>query len=200
MVDYASNNTFEPYPNLNSSKGYPGIRLIAPENYSHALMEIIKPILNKEFDIPDHLEMRRKGCVMSLITVKPENLGPLQATPHFDTSDFNHFAILLYLCNETHGGTAFYRHRATGLEIIKPETSDQYLDTYYAELNERRPLQKYFDDSNERFTKIAMVQARFNRMVIYRGCMLHTPYINPEHSINAEPKAGRLTVNSFVVF
>lgn len=45
-----------------------------------------------------------------------------------------------------------------------------------------------------------MVQAEFNRMVIYKGSMLHAPYIDTAVSIDPNPKTGRLTVNTFYDF
>ena len=135
------------------------------------------------------------------MTTKPEDLGLNQRVPHFDTSDINQFAVLLYLCDQSHGGTAFYRHNATGLEFVTPQTCDQYLDTFFAELKENEPPKKYFSDSDEHFTKIGFLPAAVNRLVIYRSCVIHSPYlINTEHSINADPLTGRLTVNTFVAF
>ncbi len=201
LIDFAAENTFEAYPRLASGKGYPGIRLTPPSDYSVALSDFIKPLIQKEFGIASNVDMRKSECAISLMTTKPEDLGANQRLPHFDTSNINQFAVLLYLCDQSHGGTAFYRHNATGLEFITPQTCDQYLDSFFAELNEKKPPQEYFSDSNEHFTKIGFLPAAINRMVIYRSCVIHSPYlIDPEYSINANPRTGRLTVNTFVAF
>ena len=201
LIDFATTNTFEPYPKTTTGKGYPGIRLTPPQDYSQAITDFIKPLINKEFGIAENIEMRKSECAISLMTTKPEDLGPIQCVPHFDTSNVNQFAVLLYLCDKTHGGTAFYRHNATGFEFITAATSDHYLDIFFAELNKKRPLQAYFSDSDERFTKIGFLPAAVNRMVIYRSCTIHSPYlIDPALSINADPRTGRLTVNTFVAF
>jgi hypothetical protein len=201
LMDFAAQNSFEPYPRLASGKGYPGIRLTPPSDYSFTITEFIKPLIKKEFGIADDIEMHKSECAISLMTTKPEDLGDVQRLPHFDTSNINQFAVLLYLCDQSHGGTAFYRHNATGLEFITPQTCDQYLDTFFAELNDNKPPQEYFSDSSEHFTKIGFLPAAINRMVIYRSCVIHSPYlINTAHSINANPRTGRLTVNTFVAF
>jgi len=45
-----------------------------------------------------------------------------------------------------------------------------------------------------------MMPARFNRLVVYPGSLLHTACINPACSVNADPRRGRLTVNTFYDF
>jgi hypothetical protein len=200
LVDYATQSQFSLYPGYESKKGYPGIRAIAPSDYSFTLTTFLEPIIKKEFDVPEHLDIRKSVCAFSLTTMKPQELGPLQRTPHFDSSTPYHIAVLLYLCDARHGGTAFYRHNSTGLDHITADTRENYLDIYYDEINTKRPKAGYVGDSTELFTKIGMVQAAVNRMVIYRGCMLHAPYIDTAVSIDQNPKTGRLTVNTFYDF
>lgn len=201
LMDFAVTNNFEPYPRATSGKGYPGVRLTPPNEYSLAITEFIKPLIQREFGIAANVEMRKSECAISLMTLKPEELSPAQCVPHFDTSNINQFAIILYLCDQIHGGTAFYRHNATGFEFITPSTSDQYFDNLFAEQKIRPPARKYFTDSDSQFTKLGILPANFNRMVIYRSCTLHSPYLtNIEHSINSDPRTGRLTVNTFVAF
>jgi len=108
--------------------------------------------------------------------------------------------VLLYLCNEEHGGTAFYRHKATGLQQVTADNREHFLDVYYDELNARPPAQRYFDDSDASFEFLGMMPARFNRLVVYRGSLLHSAVVNPRLSINANPLTGRLTLNSFYDF
>lgn len=201
LIEFAAQHSFEPYPGHTPGKGYPGVRLVPPNTYSQTIVDFIKPIINKEFGIADNIELRKSECAISLMTTQPEQLGPIQCVPHFDTSNVNQFAVLLYLCDKTHGGTAFYRHNATGLEFISAANSERYLDIFFAELNAKKPVQGYFTDSDERFTKIGFLPAALNRMVIYRSCVIHSPYLlNPAHSINPNPRTGRLTVNTFVAF
>jgi len=45
-----------------------------------------------------------------------------------------------------------------------------------------------------------MMPARFNRLVVYRGSLLHSAVVNPQLSISADPRKGRLTLNSFYDF
>ena len=200
LVDIAGDSAFSAYPGVAERKGYPGIRAIAPADYSAQLTALMEPLIRQNFGVPAELALRKAECAFSLTTMPPGELGPLQRTPHFDASTPHHMAVLLYLCNEEHGGTAFYRHRATGVQQVTAENREHFLDVYYDELNARPPAQRYFDDSDAGFEFLGMMPARFNRLVVYRGSLLHSAVINPRLSINANPLTGRLTLNSFYDF
>lgn len=200
LLEAACKSEFQPCPGMNEGKGYPGIRASVPAEYSAKLTELMEPLIRINFQVDESLKMRKSDCTFSLTTMRPEALGPLQRTPHFDASTPHHMAVLLFLCDENHGGTGFYRHKTTGLQQITADTSERYLDTYYAELNASPPKPRYFDEGDEHFEFLGMMPARFNRLVIYRGSLLHTACINPQRSITSDPRRGRLTVNTFYDF
>jgi len=200
LVEAASRGSFAPYPGVAERKGYPGVRAPAPAEYSANLTALMEPLIRLNFGVPEDLALRKSECAFSLTTMLPGELGPLQRTPHFDASTPHHMAVLLYLCDGEHGGTAFYRHKATSLQQVTAENREAFLDSYYAEINARHPAQRYFDDSDEHFQFLGMMPARFNRLVIYRGSLLHSAVVNPQRSIDANPRTGRLTLNSFYDF
>ena len=200
MLESAAASQFSEYPGYANRKGYPGIRAQAPSDYSYNITTLLEPLIKAQFAVPEQLDIRKSICAFSLTTMPPDQLSPLQRTPHFDASTPHHMAVLLYLCDERHGGTGFYRHNATGLQQITEATREHYLDTYYEEINALRPAQRYFDDSNEHFTFLGMIPAKYNRLVIYHGSLLHTACVNPTLSVDANPRTGRLTVNTFYDF
>ncbi len=200
LVEFAAEGRFEPYPGMAERKGYPGIRARAPGDYSHNITELLDPLIKVNFGVPEVLAVKKSACYFSLTTTPPGALGPLQRTPHFDASTPHHMAALLYLCNDEHGGTGFYRHNATGMQRITAENRERYLDVYYEEINARLPAQRYFDRSDERFTLLGAIAARFNRMVVYPGSLLHSACVNPALSLCGDPRKGRLTVNTFYDF
>lgn len=200
LVDAACKSEFQRCPGFEQKKGYPGVRATAPAEYSRQLADLLDPLIRMNFGVPEQLNLSKSACEFSLVTVPPSELGPLQRTPHFDSSRPHHMAVLLYLCGPEHGGTGFYRHKATGLQQIKPEDLARYSTAYYEELEQRPPPRRYFDDSDEHFGFLGMLPARFNRLVVYPGNLLHSACINPGLSINADPRKGRLTVNTFFDF
>lgn len=200
LVEAAGRATFVPYPGVAERKGYPGVRAPVPADYSAALTALMEPLIRQNFGVPAGLALRKSECAFSLTTLPPAELGPLQRTPHFDASTPHHMAVLLYLCGPEHGGTGFYRHKATGLQQVTADNREGFLDAYYAELNARPPAPRYFDDSDAHFEFLGMMPARFNRLVVYRGSLLHSAVVNPRLSIDGDPRTGRLTVNSFYDF
>jgi hypothetical protein len=200
LVEAACASRFETAATRGEGKGYPGLRAEAPAAYTQALTELVDPLVKVNFGVPDELPVKVGLSAFSLTTLSPDALGPLQRTPHFDASTPHYMAALLYLCDETHGGTGFYRHNATGFQRITEQNRERYLGAYHDELSRRRPPGRYFDRSDEHFTFLGMMPARFNRLVVYPGSLLHTACINPARSLSADPRQGRLTVNTFYDF
>ncbi|MFG6448616.1 DUF6445 family protein [Roseateles sp. BYS180W] len=200
LVDIACVSAFEPYPGLAERKGYPGIRAEAPKDYEQVLTALMDPLIRLNFGVPEHLPLRKSISAFSLTTLAPNDLGPLQRTPHFDASTPHHMAVLLYLCNEEQGGTAFYRHRATGIQQVTEHNRERFLDVYNQELQQQPPPARYFEQGDQFFEFLGRMPARFNRLVIYRGSLLHTACVNPVHGISADARHGRLTLNTFYDF
>ncbi|MEK8031779.1 DUF6445 family protein [Ideonella sp. DXS29W] len=200
LVEAACASAFEAAGSVTEKKGYPGVRAPAPLAYTQALTALADPLIKANFPIPADLPVKVGLSAFSLTTTAPEALGPLQCTPHFDASSPHYMAVLLYLCDSQHGGTGFYRHNATGLQRITAADRERYLDVYHQEVNLRRPAARYFDRSDERFTFLGMMPARFNRLVVYPGSLLHSACINPACSLSSDPRRGRLTVNTFYDF
>lgn len=200
LLEAACQARYAPGAGAAERKGYPGLRAPVPAAYSQALTELMEPLLRLNFGVPEALPLRKVPCTFSLTTVAPQDLGPLQRVPHFDASTPHYMAVLLYLCGDEHGGTAFYRHRATGLQQITAANREAYGEAVYAEVERRPAPARYFSDSDERFEFLGMLPARFNRLVAYRGSLLHSAIVNPRSGLTADPRAGRLTVNSFYDF
>jgi len=200
LVEAAIQSRFEPSARRAEQKGYPGLRVAAPAAYTQMLAELLDPLIKVNFLVPENLRIKVGLSAFSLTTTPPAELGPLQRMPHFDASTPHHMAAMLWLCDESHGGTGFYRHNATGWQRITSENSEHYLDVCHEEVNRHLPPARYFDRSDERFTFLGMMPARFNRLVVYPGSLLHSACINPARSLSGDPRQGRLTVNTFCDF
>ena len=200
LVDAACLSPFEAPAGLAEHKGYPGLRAQAPAAYTQSLTELLDPLVKLNFQVPEALDIKVGLSAFSLTTVPPERLGPFQRTPHFDASTPFYMAALLWLCDEGHGGTGFYRHNATGIQRVTADNREHYLDLRHAEMNRLCPPPRYFDRSDEHFTFLGMMPARFNRLVVYPGSLLHSACINPARSLDRDPRRGRLTVNTFCDF
>lgn len=178
---------------------YPGLRAPAPAAYVRDLCAALRPVVGASFGIPPQ-GVARITCALSLLTLKPEELVLAQRLPHFDTADGGQIAVLHYLCGPSHGGTAFYRHRATGFETITPERIAPYVAALEAEVAATPPPQAYVAGDTPLFEQIGAVEARFDRLVIYRSRLLHSGTPTAGADLSPDPRRGRLTANTFLFF
>ncbi len=134
----------------------------------------------------------------SLVTTAPERLAPIQRLPHIDGTDPNQLAALLYLNHTDHGGTNFFRHRATGFELLNPERWPIYEARVQAEIAQTGlPAPAYVTDGAPHFERIFAAPATYNSLVVYRGCTLHSGAIAANTPLSDDPLQGRLTINGF---
>jgi hypothetical protein len=138
----------------------------------------------------------------SLVTTPPARLHPIQRLPHVDGTDPEQIAMMLYLHRigpeAKHGGTAFFRHRATGLESLSAEDFPRYAKAVNAEVARTGlPPAAYPTDGAPHFERTHVAEGTFNRAVFYRGNILHSGVIDNAAPLDADPRKGRLTINAF---
>jgi hypothetical protein len=176
---------------------YPGIRARADPAYLARRMTLLQEVLRAVFNFRDGASLVE--CNFSLVTQPPDTLRPIQRLPHFDSTDPGRIALLHYLCGPEMGGTAFYRHRATGFESICAARLASYGPALEAEVRGGGlPEANYVAGDTDLFAETARVDAAFNRMAIYRGRLLHSGAIPADFGFSPVPRAGRLTVNTFL--
>jgi predicted membrane metal-binding protein len=106
--------------------------------------------------------------------------------------------MMLYLNTTGHGGTAFFRHRSTGLSSLTAEAFPPYAEAVAADFRRTgMPPAAYPTDGAPHFERIHIAEGRFNRAVFYRGNILHSGVIDNAAPLSADPRAGRLTINAF---
>ena len=135
----------------------------------------------------------------SLVTLAPEDLAPIQRIPHYDHASGEVVAIMHYLLGPETGGTAFYRHKRTGFETITDDREAAYnagLEADEAEYG--MPPPEYCYGNTDRYELIGEVEARPDRLVLYRGRQLHSGVIPRPHELSADPRQGRMTINMFL--
>jgi len=182
---------------------YPGLRRFITledrdsEQHVEEALEALAPLIGQVFGVRTFTPVEASFC---LVTKQPAELKPGQRVPHYDTHDPGFFAALHYLSPnaEALGGTSFYRHRATGFERISPEREATYDQARRREIETHGlPPARYFDGSTDQFERIARFDGRFNRLLIYRGSVLHSGDVPDGFTFSADPAVGRLTCNIF---
>jgi len=177
---------------------FPGVRARAPLGYEHFLESVLKPYLTSFFGLPQG-GFRFPMCHYSLVATPPAQLAFLQRVPHVDSVRGDGLATVHYLFRGDWGGTAFYRHRHTGYEVI----DESRREPYFRRLEEESrgadaPGAGYIGDDTALFERIGVVDGVFNRMVVYRRNSLHSGSIDNARIPPPDPLNGRLSINTFI--
>ncbi|QZD94497.1 DUF6445 family protein [Qipengyuania gelatinilytica] len=176
---------------------YPGLRAWAEPDFLDRRRDLMFQALQQVFGFRKGVSL--EVSTFSLVTRAPEELSPLQRIPHYDHASDELVAIMFYLLGPETGGTAFYRHRRTGFETI----TDAREPAYDAGLGEDEreygmPDKAYWYGDGDRYELIGEVEARPDRLVLYRGRLLHSGVIPRPDELTQDPATGRLTINMFL--
>ena len=176
---------------------YPGVRAPLDPGTVRAWVTALSPLLSRAFGEPPGLWTMQAWY--SIVTCPPAQLAPIQRLPHVDGTDPRQVAMMLYLHRTGHGGTAFFRHRATGLEALTAADWPRYKATLEGEIARAGlPPAAYVTDGAPHFERIHAADGGFNKAVFYRGNLLHSGVIDNTAPLSADPRRGRLTVNAFL--
>uniref|UniRef100_UPI0035C980B1 DUF6445 family protein n=1 Tax=uncultured Sphingomonas sp. TaxID=158754 RepID=UPI0035C980B1 len=197
IVDFAA--ALAPFPRV-AGNHYPGLRRIIDERdelafaYVGETLRAAAPFLGGAFDM-DGFDVIEAS--FSIITAAPATLQPAQRAPHFDSIDPDHVAVLHYLSETPGTGTAFYRQRATGIEVVDATNVAAFVATAKRDAVVRPAA--YINGTDAHFEQIGMVEGVPDRLVLYRGNLLHSGVIPSGMILSDDPRVGRLTANLFVM-
>ncbi|MEQ7872997.1 DUF6445 family protein [Sphingomonas sp. ASV193] len=185
-----------PFPAVTDTY-YPGVRRLFGQGDNDALGYLMiccrraAPFMAPLFGF-NRLEL--VSASFSMVTTAPDRLRAQQRKPHFDSTDPNQFALLHYLRIPVPSGTAFYRQRSTGIEQVTPAN----VATFNRIAESETPQGGYIQGSDPHFEETGRIEAVADRMIVYRGSMLHSGLIPPNMPLSSDPTTGRLTANFFV--
>ncbi len=180
---------------------YPGIRALMPDAFVQFTLAQLEPKLRRLYDLPPQAALGKHYGVFSIVTRKPEELIIPQRIPHFDTSRPYYFAMLLYVAEGDFGGTAFYRHKASGYERISEARRLDFIAQVKAEVEAQgEPPRTYCCQGDPRFEQLLEIPYQANRLIVYPGNLLHSGQIDPARDLRSDPLQGRITANIFADF
>jgi hypothetical protein len=177
---------------------YPGIRSSAPVAYTLSVTRQLNDLIASTFGLSGEITIT--DSTFSLVVTPLHNLVAFQRVPHFDSTDPNRIALLHYLCGPEHGGTAFYRHRSSGIESVTADNRERYVKLVNSEVKAAgMPPARFIDEDTVMFERIARYDCAPNRALVYRGNLLHSVTTPPSFVPSDDPRRGRLTVNTFLL-
>ncbi|MDZ7628179.1 MAG: DUF6445 family protein [Parvularculaceae bacterium] len=191
-VDLAATQTFTPI-----GPYYPGVRAPLGGEAAAAFGQALAPVIADALGLS---APRWTGeAFFSIVTTPPARLAPIQRLPHFDGLEETRVAALLYLAGSEFGGTSFYRHRETGFEAVTSERYPRYGAALQADVARHGlPPADYIGDGAPMFDEIATFEPAFNRLLLYRGNVLHCSRMKNADTLSPDPTRGRLTINLFL--
>lgn len=176
---------------------YPGLRSPADREYLKPMQLLLDGVLSRVFGLRG---VAIEACDYSIVSLAPEALQTAQSIPHYDAPDPGVVALLHYTQGPETGGTAFYRHRRSGLESLRPERLAAYAEALAEDDRIFGPVPAgYIGGDTERFECIARFEARPDRAILYRGRTLHSGMIPQSPDPASATASGRLTINTFFV-
>jgi len=199
LVDFACQHASETFCH-DAKDFYPGLRKALPPQYASDIGQHYLSLIKETFSLSQASTVTTVLSALSIAATPEHQLRPIQTLPHFDSPRPNQLAIVHYLCDANHGGTSFYRHRSTEFETI----TNERLPEYGALLKQQAIAAKlhqnlhYMAGDNALFERIAQVDAKFNRAIIYPSNLLHSGDIQAQLGLSSSPRQGRLTTSSFI--
>ena len=180
-----------------TSAYYPGVQAPEDSNYLGMRGADLMHLMRTIFDVKGSIEI--ESCNYALVCRPRDKLESAQCLPHFDANDPLLFASVHYIQAHESAGTAFYKHRKTGFETITENRKDIYKEALQNDFAQYGPPPKnYFYGSDERYEKIGEISAKPDRLILYRGCTLHSGCISEHVTLTPDKDKARITLNSFL--
>jgi hypothetical protein len=193
MIDAAREADFYVPPHTN----YPGLNAPLPEAYYRTVVTALRGPIEAAFGLRADAYLKYFGF-FALATTDVTDAQPIQKIPHHDGPDPSRLAMVHYLCRGAHGGTGFFRHKATGFESVDRARQEPYVAIAKAQLAAAGVGGAAFAGSDMAdYTLIGEAECVFNRLIVYRNHVLHSALLSPRGAA-AEPGEGRLTANGFI--
>jgi Family of unknown function (DUF6445) len=178
---------------------YPGLRAPMPSSFSSAFRAWLTPTLQRCGMLERHQRIIHDTSFFSVVTTASKDLLPIQCIPHYDSTDLDLFAAVIYLCGTKFSGTSFYRHRKTGYEEITVENQGNYGLALDNDLRRHGlPQQEYMNGDSLLFETIFSNELQFNSAIIYPGRILHAANIERQFVPPQDRSDWRLTVTALL--
>ena len=182
-----------------SSNLYPGLRAPLSESFSTAFRAWLTPILRRSGVLAGGRTIYRDVSFFSVVTTASTDLLPIQRIPHYDSTDPNLFAAVIYLCDTRFSGTSFYRHRKTGYEEITEANCNNYQLALDNDLRIHGvPPQEYVNGDSVLFEAIFSTELQFNSAVVYPGRILHAGNIKKHFDPPKDKSDWRMTITALL--
>ncbi|MFY8327252.1 DUF6445 family protein [Pseudoalteromonas sp. ZZD1] len=184
-------------PMFSDNSFYPGVRDHMPQPYQRLLLTFFQNEILPKIKGYSYTSATLHKSLLSLISCKPTDLINDQKVPHIDSCDPRDYAFVHYLSNKELGGTSIYKYIPENIVEFKDEHKPLLAKMVRDMKNKPEEHNGYLSNSTSIFEQVLKIEAKFNRLVIYQGNLLHSANITSAASYSRDPKVGRLSIASF---
>ncbi|MBL4940649.1 MAG: hypothetical protein JKY81_03185 [Colwellia sp.] len=176
---------------------YPGVRDNMPEPY----IRLLQAFFQEEI-ISNRLKNKHGSAIvhkslLSLVSCPPSQLLSEQKMPHVDSCKNNEYAFVHYLSGKELGGTSLYRYIPKNIIELNEKDEAVLDDMLMAITSKSKEHSGYITQSTSLFEQVLTIEAKFNRLVIYQGNLLHSANLTSKDSYSGGTSNGRLSIASF---
>ena len=197
VIDFATKNTEF---TQNEDNAFPGLKSKIPSDLATLMLNRVFPSVCKHYGVKPNSRIIPEAAFFGLVCKEEKELDANQSRPHFDTLTENSFALLLYLNEGPFGGTGFFRHLPTGIELVSHENKHQYFKSVDRFIEQNGVPRGYDMTAQNHYELLTEVDYRRNRALIYPSNLLHSGLIDPGTDLDDNPGTGRLTCSLFLRF
>lgn len=176
---------------------YPGKRDEMPAPYYRAFEQLISELLEHGTITSGKNNLYLHRCKLSLVTQNANELNTLQRMPHIDSTDDKTFAAVHYLSPEEWGGTGIYKYLPDNIIKVTADNQNSVHQMIADTEKHSATHQGYLNETTELFEKVINIEAKVNRLVIYKSNLLHSAALFNTKKYSNDINNSRLSVSSF---
>lgn len=176
---------------------YPGKRDEMPAPYYRALEHLIDELLKQGVITSGENNLYLHRCKLSLVTQNADELNTLQRMPHIDSTDDSTFAAVHYLSPKEWGGTGIYKYLPENIIKVTADNQNSVHKMIADTEKHSSTHQGYLNETTALFEKVVDIEAKINRLVIYKSNLLHSAALFNNKTYSNDLSNSRLSISSF---
>ncbi|WP_462176838.1 DUF6445 family protein [Pseudoalteromonas gelatinilytica] len=176
---------------------YPGKRDEMPAPYYRAFEQLLNELLDQGTITSGENNLYLHRCKLSLVTQNADELNTLQRMPHIDSTDDKTFAAVHYLSDKEWGGTGIYKYLPDNIIRVTADNQNSVHNMIADTEKHSATHQGYLNETTELFEKVVDIEAKINRLVIYKSNLLHSAALLNHKKYCSDLNNSRLSISSF---
>jgi hypothetical protein len=161
---------------------YPGKRDEMPAPYYRAFEQLLNELLEQGIITSGENNLYLHRCKLSLVT---------------QNADDKTFAAVHYLSPKEWGGTGIYKYLPENIIKVTADNQNSVHNMIADTEKHSATHQGYLNETTALFEKVVDIEAKINRLVIYKSNLLHSAALFNHKEYSNDISNSRLSISSF---